>query len=133
MNKFLSVFAVVLTPAIPAEADELSGTFRTEFDKSGGVLHVVFDQCSNDPGKTCGVIKAAYDMGDSPRQDYQHLNRQIVWNMEHDGRGKYTGGQLWSHEADKVFQSELLHRGDVLKVSGCVGPICRSEVWVRLD
>lgn len=133
MRKFLSACAIVLTPAIPAEADELSGTFRTAAGKSGGVLHVVFGACDSDPGKTCGVIRAAFDNGDNPRADYPHLDRRIIWDMEHEGRGKYSGGQIWSHEADKVLRSELLHRGDTLRVSGCFGPVCRSEIWVRLD
>ncbi len=133
MRKFLSACAVMLAPAIPAEADELSGTFRTESGKSGGVLHVVFDACDSDPGKTCGVIKAAYDKGNNPREDYPHLDRRIIWDMKDDGRGRYSGGRIWSRESGKVMRSELLHRGDILKVSGCVGPVCRSEFWVRLD
>jgi uncharacterized protein (DUF2147 family) len=94
---------------------------------------VAFSACAQNPDKTCGVIVAAYDKANSPREDYPHLGRPIIWNMEHDGRGRYSGGQLWSYEADKVLQSELLHRGGTLRVSGCVGPICRSEVWFSLD
>ncbi len=133
MRHFLSAFAVFLAPVIPAEADELNGTFRTETGKGGGVLHVEFGACDDDAAKTCGVIKAAYDKTDAPRADYPHLDRRIVWGMEHDGRGKYSGGRMWAHEANKVLKSELLHRGDALCVSGCVGPVCRSEVWVKLD
>ncbi len=133
MRHFLSAFAVFLAPVIPAEADELNGTYRTETGKGGGVLHVEFGACDDDAAKTCGVIKAAYDKTDAPRADYPHLDRRIVWGMEHDGRGKYSGGRMWAHEANKVLKSELLHRGDALRVSGCVGPVCRSEVWVKLD
>lgn len=133
MRHFLSACAVVLAPALPAAADELSGTYRTESGKSGGVLHVEFDSCEHNPDKICGVIKSAYDKANTPREDYPHLNRRIVWDMEHDGRGRYSGGRLWSRGADKVLRSELLQRGDKLRVSGCVGPVCRSEVWIRLD
>lgn len=133
MRPFLFACVVFLAPVIVAEADELSGTFRTATGKAGGVLHVVFGACEDDPGKTCGVIRAAYDKTKTPREDYPHLGRRVVWDMEHDGRGKYTGGRLWSRGANKVLRSELLHRGDILRVSGCVGPVCRSEVWVGLD
>jgi len=133
MRHFLSACAVFLAPVIPAEADDLNGTFRTETGKAGGVLHVVFGACEDDPGKTCGIIKAAYDKSNAPREDYPHLERRVVWDMQHDGRGRYSGGRMWAHEANKVMKSELLHRGDVLRVSGCVGPVCRSEFWTKMD
>lgn len=133
MRHFLSACAVILAPVIPAEADDLKGTFRTETGRAGGVLHVLFGACKENHDKTCGVIKAAFDKTDAPRPDYPHLDRRIVWDMEHDGRGKYSGGRLWARRADKILKSQLLHRGDILRVSGCIGPVCRSEVWRRLD
>lgn len=133
MKHLVSACALFMLPVIPAEAEELSGTYRTETGRAGGVLHVEFGPCGDDPGKICGVIKAAYDKADTPREDYPHLDRHIVWDMKHEGRGKYSGGRMWVHEADKVLKSELLHRGGTLRVSGCVGPVCRSEIWVRLD
>lgn len=133
MRHFLSAFAVFLAPVIPAEADDLNGTFQTETGKAGGVLHVEFGACDDDPGKSCGVIKAAYDATGAPRADYPHLDKRIVWGMEHAGRGKYSGGRMWARRADKILKSQLLHRGDILRVSGCIGPVCRSEVWVKLD
>ena len=97
------------------------------------MLYVEFGACDDDPGKSCGVIKAAYDTTDAPRADYPHLDKRIVWGMEHDGRGKYSGGRMWARRADKILKSQLLHRGDILRVSGCIGPVCRSEVRVKLD
>ena len=132
MRQFLSACAIAIAPVIPAEANELVGTFRTEPVRGGGVLHVTFDTCQDDAEKTCGVINDAYHKSSEPRTDYPHLGRTIIWDMEYKGRGKYSGGQLWAPGADKVLQSKLLHRGNKLSVSGCVGPICRSEVWVRL-
>ena len=133
MRHFLTACALAMAPAIPADADELRGTFRTESGKTGGVLHVVFEACDEDPEKICGVIESAYDRTDTVREDFPHLGKPVIWGMEHAGSGRYTGGQLWQPEAGKVLRAELLHRGDILRVSGCVGPICRSEVWVRQD
>ncbi|WP_445193607.1 DUF2147 domain-containing protein [Sphingomonas sp. Tas61C01] len=43
-----------------------------------------------------------------------------------DGRWK---GRIYDPESGKSYRSELIRSGNTLKVKGCVGPFCRTQVW----
>ena len=53
--------------------------------------------------------------------------------MAADGGGKYSGGKIWAPDRDKTYRSKMELSGDRLKVSGCVGPICRGQTWARVN
>ena len=38
-------------------------------------------------------------------------------------------GRIYDPESGKSYRSELIRSGNVLKVKGCVGPFCRTQVW----
>jgi len=45
---------------------------------------------------------------------------------------KYSSGKIWAPDVDKTYRSKMALNGNTLKVSGCVGPICRSQNWTRV-
>jgi len=53
--------------------------------------------------------------------------------MVNKGKGKYSGGKIWSPDRDKTYDSKLELHGDQLKVSGCVLFLCRDGgTWTRV-
>ena len=38
-------------------------------------------------------------------------------------------GRIYDPESGKSYRSELSRSGDTLKVKGCIGPFCRTQVW----
>lgn len=38
-------------------------------------------------------------------------------------------GRIYDPESGKSYRSELIRSGDTLKVKGCIGPFCRTQVW----
>lgn len=51
--------------------------------------------------------------------------------MQAKGGGAYSGGKIWQPSSGKVYKSKMSMKGNVLNVSGCVGPICKKQVWTR--
>jgi uncharacterized protein (DUF2147 family) len=47
--------------------------------------------------------------------------------------GAYKGGKIWHPSTGKTFKSKMALSGNTLKVSGCVGPICRKQTWSRVN
>ena len=57
----------------------------------------------------------------------------IIWGLQHSGAG-WKGGQVYNPETGQIFRSSMQSLSDSkLKVNGCWGPFCRSEVWVKVD
>jgi len=55
----------------------------------------------------------------------------IVWGMRPNGQG-WAGGRVYNPETGQTFRSSMKPLpGGKLQVTGCWGPICRSEIWVR--
>ncbi len=38
-------------------------------------------------------------------------------------------GRIYDPESGKSYRSELVRDGQTLKVKGCIGPFCRTQVW----
>lgn len=49
------------------------------------------------------------------------------------GKGKWKSGRIYNPEDGKSYRSVLeLTSENILKVKGCVGPICQTQIWHRL-
>lgn len=57
----------------------------------------------------------------------------IVWGYRRGGDG-WKGGRIYNPQDGKTFRSRLrLTSADTLEVKGCLGPICRKNVWTRVS
>jgi uncharacterized protein (DUF2147 family) len=57
----------------------------------------------------------------------------IVWGLRRAGDG-WEGGRVYNPETGQTFRSSMRPISDRrLRVTGCWGPLCRSEIWVRVD
>lgn len=110
-----------------AHAD-ISGVFQTAPNDDGNVGHVEFYDCG---ALTCGKLIRSYNGNGQPIES-ANIGKNIVWDMAADGSGKWSKGRIWDPGADKTYRSKMELSGDKLKVSGCIGPICRANTWVRV-
>ncbi|PJE26172.1 hypothetical protein PSM7751_01300 [Pseudooceanicola marinus] len=126
MFKALVAAGLVALGAGAAMADPVEGIWKTEVD-DGSYAHVTFAPCG---AALCGVISRTFNNSG----EYQSANRgkPIVWDMQAEGNGKYGDGRIWQPSTDKVYRSKMELSGDVLRVAGCVGPICKKQTWTRV-
>ncbi|WP_147124426.1 DUF2147 domain-containing protein [Shimia ponticola] len=110
-----------------ASADDVLGTWKTEVD-AGAYAHITMQQCGT---KICGVISAAFDSSGPIASE--NVGKNLVWDMQPSGSGKYRNGKIWQPSTDKVYKSKMALSGNTLKVSGCVGPICKKQTWSRVN
>lgn len=124
----LAALAVVIaTPALAA--DPAVGTYKTQPDDNGNYGHVEIYDCD---GSLCGVIRKAFDASGSEVAS-ENINKRMLWAMQADGGGKYSGGKIWAPDRDKTYNSKMELSGNVLEVSGCVAIICRAQTWTRVQ
>jgi len=124
--KKLILAATVSLAATAAFADPVEGVWQTEVD-DGAYAHITFAPCGN---KLCGVISNSFNSSGAFKSSNQGKN--LVWDMQATGGGKYKNGKIWQPSTGKVYKSKMTLSGNTLKVSGCVGPICKKQTWARV-
>lgn len=122
--------AAVILSAGAALADPVEGLWRTEPGDTGGHLQVSIYQCAS---AICGVIRKAVDKDGNEVADYEHLNRQMLWDMQAQGGGAYEDGKIWAPDRGKTYNSNMQLNGNTLTVEGCVFGICRGQNWTRIQ
>ncbi|MCK0142088.1 DUF2147 domain-containing protein [Aliiroseovarius sp. F20344] len=126
MKRVIAAAALAVGLAGPAMADPVLGVWKTQVD-DGAYAHVTFSQCG---AALCGVISKAFDS--SGEISTPNIGKQLVWDMNPNGGGKYSGGKIWQPSTGKVYKSKMTLSGSTLKVAGCVGPICKKQTWSRV-
>ena len=118
-------------PAAVQAADPVEGLWRTAPGDTGGHLEVEIAPCG---GGFCGTIRRAVDKAGREVADYDHLGRQMIFEMRADGGGAYSGGKIWAPDRDKTYNARMRLGEAGLSVSGCVLGICRDGgTWTRAD
>ncbi|MGB0497019.1 MAG: DUF2147 domain-containing protein [Rubricella sp.] len=130
MIRHLMAAAIAFAP-LPALAEAAHGTWATEANDEGSYLHVDIGPCAANGALTCGVIAEAMTP-DGPNDEYEHLGRLIIENMQADG-ANYTGGTIWAPDDDRTYRSNMELSGNVLAVEGCVLVFCRGQNWTRVQ
>lgn len=126
MKTLLTAAAALALSVGAGFADPVEGTWKTEVD-DGHYAHIDIAPCG---AAICGVIAQAFDEnGVIPSEN---IGKQLVWDMVAKGDGAYGGGKIWQPSKDKIYKSKMALNGDTLKVSGCVGPICKKQTWSRV-
>lgn len=57
----------------------------------------------------------------------------IMWGQKPGADGSFSGGQVLKLTNGKTYKSkaQLQAGGSKFEVSGCLGPICKKQVWTR--
>lgn len=127
-NLFAAVLAVAALASPALAADPVEGVWKTAPDDNGKFGHVRVSPCGD---RICGVLERSFDATGTEIAS-PNIGRQIVWDMEPQGGGRYARGKVWSPDRDKVYKSKMVLSGDALDVSGCVLIICRDSHWTRV-
>jgi len=109
-----------------AFADPAVGTWKTQVD-DGAYAHVKVSKCG---AALCGTIARTFN--DTGEYKSKNIGKRLVWDMQPSGVGAYKNGQIWQPSTGKTFKSKMALSGNTLKVSGCVGPICKKQTWSRV-
>lgn len=126
MKTLLTATAALVMTVGTAFADPVEGTWKTQVD-DGAYAHVSMASCGD---KICGVISKTFDA--SGETNSANKGKKLVWDMVSKGKGSYKSGKIWQPSTDKVYNSKMALSGNTLKVSGCVGPICKKQTWSRI-
>lgn len=60
------------------------------------------------------------------------LGSRVFWGFK-PKKGKWSSGKIYDAESGKTYKSKLeLAKDGTLKVKGCIGPICQTQVWTRV-
>ncbi len=127
MKTILGAAVAALLCAGSAFADPVEGIWKTEVD-DGAYAHVEVSQCG---AALCGTIARTFN--GSGEYKSANIGKKLVWDMQPSGGGSYKKGKIWQPSTDKTFRSKMALSGNVLKVSGCVGPICKKQTWSRVE
>ncbi|GGH56720.1 DUF2147 domain-containing protein [Frigidibacter albus] len=125
--RILAIAAAFALGATAALADPVEGVWQTEVD-DGAYAHVAIAPCG---AKLCGTIARTFNAGGEYASP--NVGKPIVWDMVAKGDGAYGDGKIWQPSTDKVYRSKMALSGNTLKVSGCVGPICKGQTWSRAN
>ena len=122
--------ALAILAAGPVFAqDAVLGMYKTQPSDNGNFGHVEIYACET---AICGVIRKAFD-GSGAEIESANIGKRMIWDMEADGNGDYSGGKIWAPDRDKTYSSKMELSGSVLEVSGCVFGICRAQTWTRVN
>lgn len=116
--------AAFATPSFAADPAE--GTWKTQVD-DGAYAHVTIAACGE---ALCGTIARTFN--GAGEYNSENKGKPILWDMQAAGSGQYSKGKIWQPSTGKIFNSKMSLSGSSLKVSGCVGPICKKQTWTRV-
>ncbi|WP_415402459.1 DUF2147 domain-containing protein [Tateyamaria sp. SN3-11] len=103
------------------------GVWLTPADRKGQVAHVVSEPCGS---YFCGTIARVFDQSGTPVAA-PTVGQRVFWNMAPDGDAFRGRAYVPAHNREYAAQMEV--SGDLMTVSGCLGPVCQSQVWQRVD
>ncbi len=127
MRLMMTAITAMIALAGPVLADPVLGVWKTQVD-DGAYAHVEISGCG---AALCGVIARTFNAQGEYKSE--NLGRKLVWDMKPAGGGDYNKGTIWQPSTDKTYRSRMSLSGNTLKVSGCVGPICKKQTWSRVD
>lgn len=117
--------ASLVVPAAFAAANPI-GIWKTESTENGDYLHIKFEECGDN---LCGKIHKAFNVKGEEGTEYEHLGRQMVWDMAPKSDSSWGDGKIWAPDQDKTFVARMEMAKGGLKVSGCFLLFCRDQIW----
>ena len=124
----LPLALVFVCSQVFSAGESVIGVWQTESSEKG-YIHVSVDKCGE---AVCGTILSQMNLEGEANPDYEHLGKQMVWDMKSNGELSWAKGKIWDPSKDKTYKSKMTLSGDVLKVSGCIAFICKSQSWTRV-
>ena len=125
-----AVFGVMSVMSVAVSADTGAiGIWKTEPVANIGYLYINIEPCNE---HLCGTITSAFNPEGEPNLAYEHLGKDMVWNMSQKSEMSWGGGKIWDPRGSKIYKSKMTVDGDLLRVSGCFLMFCSGQDWVRV-
>ncbi|MFD1508271.1 DUF2147 domain-containing protein [Lacimonas salitolerans] len=129
MKRFSYAMTIVLGLPGMAAAEPILGTWLTGPDNKDQVAHMQLSRCGE---AICGKVARAFDQSGDPVTT-PNVGKQVIWDVTPEtGAGKYNGKVLLPLYGATV-NGDFTVAGDHLTLKGCMGPICRSQNWTRVQ
>lgn len=134
MRKVLLSVAMLAVPVFAhAEAFDVYGRWLTQ----AGDAHIDVTDCGD--GTPCGALAWVDPKTTDIDRDARNANASlrerpligvpIVWGYAR-GKKDWRGGRIYNPEDGKTFNSKMrLQENGMLRVQGCLGPICITNIW----
>ena len=119
--------SLFMISSAPVGAETPAGLWLTGPDQKGQVGHIRLSPCG---AELCGtVVKAVDRSGRSVVTP--NVGKRVIWGLRPTNNGSYSGQMHVSHFKATV-KGDFKARGSSMTVKGCLGPVCRSQIWTRL-
>lgn len=123
----VALLATVLTfGASGLFAASPEGVWQTEPDRKGQIAHVKSTRCGTG---YCGTIVKVFSASGTP-VNAPTVGKRVFWDMT--GTGATYTGQAFVPAHNRTYPGKMQVQGNRMKVSGCLGPVCQSQVWNRV-
>jgi uncharacterized protein (DUF2147 family) len=112
-------------PARAATPNDVAGDWATP--GLGAVVRL--GACPDDGERLCGRLIWAWDPSRVQRGS-------IGGQMLHDFAwrdGAWVDGEVFNPQDGRTYSGSIRLDGDVLRLRGCAGPFCQTQVWRRLS
>jgi len=111
----------------PLCADTIEGVWQTQPDRKGGYAHISSQPCG---AAFCGTVIRAYN-ADGNQIVTPAVGRKVFWDVKPGADGIYYG-RAWVPAFNSEYDGQIQMLGGRMKVSGCFGPVCKSQMWSRI-
>ncbi|WP_165586945.1 DUF2147 domain-containing protein [Pseudaestuariivita atlantica] len=126
--KVLTSVAVIGFVAGVASAQDARGLWLTQADKKDQVAQVESVPCG---AALCGTIVKVFD-GSGTQISHPNVGKRVFWDMQPIGNGKYEG-MAFVPAHNKNYRATMQVMGSEMLVKGCLGPVCQSQLWQRVQ
>ncbi|MEQ1491631.1 MAG: DUF2147 domain-containing protein [Terricaulis sp.] len=112
-------------PAHAATPAEVAGDWATP--GLGAIVRLA--PCANDRERLCGRLIWAWDPSRVQRGAIgNEMLRNFSWRSD-----AWVNGEVFNPEDGRTYSGSIRPDGDVLRLRGCAGPFCQTQVWRRLS
>lgn len=120
------IFSLALSePAHAATPAEVAGDWATP--GLGAIVRLA--PCANDRERLCGRLIWAWDPSRVERGAIgTEMLRNFIWRSD-----AWVNGKVFNPEDGRTYSGSIRPDGDVLRLRGCAGPFCQTQVWRRLS
>jgi sterol desaturase/sphingolipid hydroxylase (fatty acid hydroxylase superfamily) len=129
-SALLALALVLGGAALPSDAraqtpDEVAGDWATR--GLGGIVRLA--PCASDRRLLCGRLVWVWDPTEVRAGSIGALMlRNFRWRAE-----AWRDGTLLNPEDGRTYSGSIRPEGDLLRLRGCAGPFCQTQVWRRLN
>ncbi|NRD89078.1 DUF2147 domain-containing protein [Sphingopyxis sp. BSNA05] len=126
--------------ATPVQAETSAQDVYGDWELEGGKLKIRISDCGNNT--PCGVTTWIAGDANNEIRDVHNpdpalrgrrlIGLQVLYGFRAE-EGKWMYGQVYDPKIGETFRATLERQPNgVLKMEGCFGPFCKTEIWSKI-